>query len=255
MRHTIVSFVAAPPVVASFCAALAGVGTWGATAHAQGNAAAPAYYNAPPVTTNPAKEERFMYQQVPAPVNAFELKVNAGYTQGFGKAAPNAGMPNVAGGGVNGTIDLDYRMNPWVSFGIQGEYQEFTSRENSNARGFVGNLGVTGHLSPLFRGDPYARIGVGYRQLWSVNPTNAPTTAYMGIELAKLSLGYDIRLSPGVAIAPQIGADVNLFIWQNQASSTTTLDSVTVATFIYAGLQGRFDMGGTTTDSTTVASR
>jgi hypothetical protein len=250
MRHTIVSFVGA---------ALAGVATWGSTARAQGDNTAPnsaAYYNPPaPATTQPAREERYIYQQVPAPVNAFELKLNAGYTQGFGVAAPNTGMPSVAGAGVNGTLDLDYRISPWASVGIQGEYQEFTSENNTAARGLVGNVGVTGHLAPLMRGDPYLRFGVGYRHLWSVDPPGAPTTAYMGLELGKLTLGYDIRLSPGIAIAPQIGADLTMFLWTLQNGNASSTGEATIATFIYAGLQARFDMGGTTTDSTTVAAR
>ncbi len=246
MRHTI----------ALFGAALLGVGAWGSTAHAQGDNTAPTQagsYNPPPPP--PAREERYVYQQLPAPVNAFELRLNAGYTQGFGLAAPGLGMPSVAGAGVNGTLDLDYRANPFISLGVEGEYEEFVSEQNTAARGFVGNIGVTFHGAPLFRGDPYLRFGAGYRQLWSVNPPAAPSTTLIGFEAGRLTLGYDVRVSPGFAIAPQIGADVNLFVWQYAAGNYTTLPSVAVATFIYAGLQGRFDMGGSTTDSTTVAER
>ena len=255
MRHTI----------ALFGAGLVGVGTWCSTAHAQGGATTTtttttstyppqsAFYNPP--AAQPAREERFIYQQVPAPVNAFELKLNSGYTQGFGVARPGLGLPSVAGAGVNGTLDLDYRMNPWWSVGIQGEYQEFTSEQNTAARGLVGNIGVTAHLTPLLRGDPYLRFGVGYRHLWSVNPPGAETTSFFGLELGKLTLGYDIRLSQGVAIAPQIGADLTLFLWENSAGNTNALSAATVGTFIYAGLQVRFDMGGSSTNSTTVASR
>jgi hypothetical protein len=246
MRHTI----------ALFGAALVGVGTWGSTAHAQGDNTAPpqtAYYNPPPA--QPVHEERFVYQQVAAPMNAFEMRLNSGYTQGFGVAAPGHGMPSIAGAGVNGTLDLDYRASPWISMGLQGEYQQFVSEQNTEARGFVGNIGVTFHGSPLYRGDPYLRFGAGWRQLWSVNPPGAPSTSYFGFELGKLTLGYDIRLSPGVAIAPQASADLTLFTWQNAAGINSTLSAACVATFIYAGLQVRFDMGGTTTDSTAVASK
>ncbi len=247
MRHTI----------ALFGAALVGVGTWGSTAHAQGDNTYPpqAYppqsssYTPPPA---PAHEERFVYQQMPAPVNAFELRVSSHYTQGFGKPAPGVGMPSVAGAGVNGTLDLDYRATPWVSMGLQGEYQEFTSEQNTAARGFAGNVGVTFHGAPLFRGDPYLRFGAGYRLLWSVNPPGSTTTTFHGFELGKVTLGYDLRLTPGVAIAPQIGADLTMFVWEDVGGVNSALSVVTVATFVYAGLQARFDMGPTT-DSTTVA--
>jgi hypothetical protein len=253
MRHTI----------ALFGAALLGVGTWGSTAEAQGDNTAPSqgtasqasYYNPPPPPSQ--KEERFIYQGLAAPVNAFELKLNSGYTQGFGHAAPGLGMPSVAGAGVNGTLDLDYRVNPWWSVGLQGEYQQFVSEDNSEARGLVANIGVTFHGAPLYRGDPYLRFGAGWRQLWSVNPTNppAPTASFFGFELANLKLGYDFRITPGFAIAPQIGADLTLFSWVFQGGNTSALSSSQVATFIYAGAQVRFDMGGSTTDSTVVAAR
>jgi hypothetical protein len=246
MRHTI----------ALFGAALLGVGTWGSTAKAQGNNTAPSqatYYNPPPPPAQ--KEERFIYQGLAAPVNAFELKLNAGYTQGFGHAAPGLGMPSVAGAGVNGTLDLDYRMNPWWSVGLQGEYQEFVSEQNTAARGYVANIGVTYHGAPLYRGDPYLRLGAGWRQLWSVNPPGGPTASFFGFELGNLKLGYDFRITPGFALAPQIGADLTLFSWQFVGGNTSALSSSQVATFIYAGINARFDMGGSTTDSTVVAAR
>jgi hypothetical protein len=245
MRHTIALF-----------GALAGVAvaTWGTPSYAQGDNTAPAPpvapYTPPPA---PAQEQRFVYRQLPAPVNAFEIAVNSGYTQGFGHAAPGLGMPSVAGAGVNGTLNLAYRVNPWVSAGLQGEYVEFVSQQNTAARSVVGNMGVTFHFAPLYRGDPYLRIATGWRGLWSVNPPGSATTLFHGFEIAKLSLGYDIRLSPAVAISPQIGADLTLFVWQDVGGASNALSSAEAATFIYAGLAGRFDMGSTT-DTTTVAS-
>jgi hypothetical protein len=246
MRHTI-----------ALIGVLAGVAvaTWGTPSYAQGDnttTSAPpiAPYTPPPA---PAQEQRFVYRQLPAPVNAFEIAVNSGYTQGFGHAAPNLGMPSVAGAGVNGTVNFDYRPNPWWSVGLQGEYIEFVSEQNTAARGTVGNIGVTYHFTPMFRGDPYIRLAAGYRLLWSVNPPGAPTTLFHGFEIAKLSLGYDLRLSPAVAISPQIGADLTLFVWQDVGGNSSTLSSAEASTFIYAGLAGRFDMGSTT-DTTTVAS-
>jgi hypothetical protein len=228
MRHTIALLGAT---------ALLGVGalTWGGSAQAQG------------------EREEYFQNRVPAPINAFEVNVGGGYTQGFGLILPGTGIPSVAGAGIAASVDLGYRVNPRWSLGVQGEYQEFTSERNTAARGFVGNIGPTFHAAPLMRGDPFMRLATGYRGLWSVNPPGAPTTFVHGFEVAKAQFGYDMRVSRDVALAPMVGIDLNIFVWQDQNGVNTRLSSAQVGSFVWAGLQGRFDMGGTSTNMTTVA--
>src|SRR5579863_8532346 len=79
--------------------------------------------------------ESYWSQHVPAPSDALELKVGAGYTQGFGNLAPGRGIDHVAGGGIGFGAEVDYRLNHLWSLGIEGQYQEFTSAENSSSRG------------------------------------------------------------------------------------------------------------------------
>ncbi len=109
-------------------------------------------------STAQAQEEPFLRQSVPAPINAFELRVGGGYTQGFGLITPGVGIPSVAGAGVNGNLGLGWRVNPFWSVGVLGEYQQFNGENNEVARGFLGNLGVTLHAAPLTRGDPWVRL-------------------------------------------------------------------------------------------------
>lgn len=201
--------------------------------------------------TAAAQERAYTQGTIPAPADAFELKVGAAYTQGFGMIAPGLSIPNVAGAGIGADVDLDYRMTPHSSIGVQGEYQEFTNELNTAARGLAANIGVTVHGAPFLRGDPWLRLGTGYRLLWSVNPPGVPTTLVHGFELGKATLGYDIRVSPEVALAPLVGIDLNLFVWQDQNGVSTALSSAQVGSFVFAGLQGRFDMGGTRAYATT----
>src|SRR4051812_12716490 len=155
---------------------------------------------------------------VAAPENALELKLGTGYTQGFGNLAPGRAMPRVAGAGLGGSLDIDYRMSRRWSLGVEGQYQEFSSHDNTGARGLAGNIGATYHFSPIRRGDPFVRLGTGYRMLWETKPgfVEGQTTMRHGFELASAKIGYDFRVSEDVAIAPVIGADVNLFLWENQ---------------------------------------
>jgi peptidoglycan-associated lipoprotein len=191
---------------------------------------------------------RYLNERVAAPVDALELKFASGYTQGFGNLAPSRGVDKVAGPGLGVSADIDYRMNPDWSFGLEMQYQEFASANNSSSRGFVSNLGATYHFLPVFRGDPSIRAGVGYRAVWENNPFGfqAGPTVRQGIELLTMKAAYDVRVSEDVSIAPFFGADLNLFAWQSPAASNSM--SGQVATFLYTGLQGRFDLGGTRDD-------
>jgi hypothetical protein len=248
--------------IAVFGAALLGASavTWGGVAHAQ--QAAPFFTSNDPsessATSHPdvgyGMED--MYRRGPPAIKqAFELKLAAGYTQGVGKILPNTGIPSVAGAGIAGNLDLDYRMSPHASVGVLGQYQEFTSENNTAARGLLGNLGITYHGAPDQRADPWLRFGGGYRLLWSVNPiAGGPTVLVHGFELAALTVGYDMRLSSGVAIAPMIGADLTMFLWARAGGITTALPRAELGSFLFGGLQGRFDAGPTTASSGTASS-
>jgi hypothetical protein len=245
--------------LAAFGAALLGVGvvTWGGTAQAQQQQIKP-FFAFPGDDTAPASAthpdvgwgaEHYRNGPLAAPSQAFELSAAAGYTQGFGMILPGTGVPSVAGAGIGVNATLAYRMSPHVSLGVMGQYQEFTSENNSASRGTAGNIGFTFHGAPYTRTDPWLRIATGYRLLWSVDPllangTTGNTTLIHGFEIGALNLGLDLRLSEGVAISPMVGADLNLFVWQDTAGFSSRLSSAQVATFVFGGIQGRFDAGG-----------
>jgi hypothetical protein len=192
----------------------------------------------------PATPESLWKGVLPAPNKAFELRLGTGYTQGLGHIAPGMHVIDVAGAGISGTLDLDYRINPFLSVGGEAQYQEFTRENNNGARGLAMNIGVTGHMSPFRRIDPFFRLGSGYRILWDVNQLGSPNTTfyYNGFQFLAGQLGVDIRVDQGLAFAPVIGADLQAFFWQN---GTTALSSGQLSSFVYAGVQARFDMGGT----------
>jgi hypothetical protein len=205
-----------------------GVATWGSSANAQ--------------------EAPRWQSYVPAPTNAFELKLGTGYTQGIGNIAPGTSIINVAGAGIGFSGDLDYRFSPYASVGVESQYQEFTTENNTGSRGLAFNLGVTVHAAPYRRADPFLRLGTGYRLLWDVNPISAPpntTNLFHGFDTITGKLGVDIRVSKDVALAPVIGADLQVFVWEN----SNALSTAQLGTFVYGGLQGRFDVGGSTPET------
>jgi outer membrane protein OmpA-like peptidoglycan-associated protein len=181
--------------------------------------------------------------RIEAPSNAFELTLGTGYTQGFGTLESGVGMPSVATPGIGFDLGLGYRPVPEFSLQLTGSYFELTAERAQAARGLTGGIAATGHLSPYSSVDPFITLGTGYRMLWETHAIG-PDLLTHGFELAKAQVGLDIRVSPDVAIAPVIGADVNLFLWQSGATADTTISDPRVSTFVFAGLQGRFDMGG-----------
>lgn len=186
------------------------------------------------------KGESYLASTLPAPSRTFELKLGTGYTQGFGNIAPGRGIPSAAGAGLGLALDADYRIVPAASVGIETQYQQFATNNNNGSYGLAVNVGTTYHFTPQRQGDFWARLGAGYRLLWDVDPFGAvgTTDLYHGITVATVKLGYDVRTSSDIAIAPVLGADLQTFIWKDADRFGTPQ----WGSFIYAGVQGRFDM-------------
>jgi hypothetical protein len=203
-------------------------------------------------------QEAYLRTAVPAPANAFELQLSAGYTQGFGNIVPNHSIGDVAGAGLGFTVAIAYRYTPHLSFDLEGQYQAFTSSNFGTSEGLDTNVGVTLHGAPHRRGDPWLRLATGYRWVWlsSVLPVafaNEPIGAnvtFSGFDLINARIGYDVRSSGAVAWAPLVGATLQTFVWANGGA----LSSVQWGTYIYAGLQARFDAGGSRSNVATARS-
>ncbi|MCC6555535.1 MAG: hypothetical protein IT372_21450 [Polyangiaceae bacterium] len=196
---------------------------------------------------------QYMRAPLRAPSEAFELGINTGYTQGFGDIESGQSVGSEADAGLGVGLDLGFRARPEISVGITGQYQEFNPDNSlgngANARGLTAGLGATFHIAPYDRVNPFVTLGTGYRLLWTmpVGPANDALTH--GFQLAKLNLGLDWRVSDDVALGPMVGADLNMFLWRNPEGErgNYAIDDVSVNTFLYGGVQGRFDVGGTRT--------
>ena len=77
-----------------------------------------------------------------------------------------------------------------------------------------------------------------------VEGTFTDNIGFSGWDVINARLGLDVRSTAGVAWAPFIGANLQTFIWAN----STALSTVQWGTFLYAGLQARFDAGGSRTN-------
>jgi len=200
-------------------------------------------------------EKSYTEQQLPAPSRAFEATVGTGYTQGFGMLRSGVGMPSVAHEGIGVEASAGYRIDPHFAISFGGQYQELSAQNASATRGVTGTLAAQYHIVPQTRLDPWVELGTGYRLLWAIPATNIePTTMVHGWQILRARVGFDVRLSPDVAISPVVGADATTFLWQDVGGTNTAIGSPAVSTFVFAGVQGRLDLGGTKVGTTTVTS-
>ena len=210
-----------------------------AQAHAQ--TSAPPESAPPP----PAGEKGYLDQDVAAPTNALELSVGTGYTQGFGSLQSGVNMQDVITPGIGVDFGIAYRFHPRWSIGLVGAWQGFQPERANSANGLTAGFAAAYHFSPYTRTDPWLQLGAGYRMLWEGHDTS-PTVLTHGFELGKALLGVDIRVDKDVAIAPVIGADLSLPLWQSVGGGTSVaITDPRVSAYVFAGLQARFDVTST----------
>jgi len=187
---------------------------------------------------------------VPAPANALEIGVATGYTQGVGPIG--GGMQHVedlskAGGAVE--LDAMYRINPTFAVGAYGSFSKYATgdqiSDQSDVLGATAGIQAAAHLRPERSVDPWVSVGTGWRGLW-LSPQSGKNTSLQGLELARLQLGVDYRVSEDVAISPVIGGSLNMFVSEDSPMTTKYTEIADKkANFIgFAGLAGRFDLGG-----------
>ena len=182
------------------------------------------------------------------PRQALELGADLGYTQGFGSTHRGNPVSSLAGPGVSAGLDVGYRISPELSIGATGRYQAFNTPEGmetgARSSGVTAGIEATIHARPYSRVDPWLSLGTGYRMIWN-SPENGDSTMTHGFELGRVELGLDLRPSSEVSVSPVIGADLNLLPWQSApGSANASLPEKQLNTFIYAGVKGRFDIGG-----------
>ncbi len=104
------------------------------------------------------------------------------------------------------------------------------------------------HFQPYARTDPWLKAGAGYRLIYMVDQPGENTRLH-GLEVINLAAGVDLRPSSDLALSPMIGAGLDTFLWDSDGN---TIDDPGLSTFVYAGLLGRVDFGGSRLSSPAV---
>jgi len=188
---------------------------------------------------------------VDAPRNAAEIGIGLGYSQPTGNLT-NGGsdISDIARAGGEVNAEVGYRIDARWLVGLYGGYGQYhapggTSHDIVNSA----NAGVQAqyHIMPFNVADPWVSLGVGYRGFFNT-PQGTPTSAWHGLQLARVRVGADYRVSETVAMGPVVGMDLTMFTSEHIPGNPNTVEAVggnnlTVTPFFFAGLQGKFDIG------------
>jgi hypothetical protein len=187
---------------------------------------------------------------VAAPANALEIGVATGYTQGVGPIGGDMQhVEDISKAGGAFELDAMYRINPTFAVGGYGSFAKYASgdqiSDQTDVLGATAGIQATAHLRPDRSVDPWVSLGGGWRGLW-LSPQSGKNSSLQGLELARLQVGVDYRVTEDVAIAPVIGGSLNLFLSEDSpmTSQYTDITDKKVNFIGFAGLAGRFDLGG-----------
>ena len=215
----------------------------------------PALASADPEPTDYAKPESPSasadFDHAVAPVqSALEIAVGTGYTQGGGKLGGALGnLEDISGPGAAVELDLGYRIIPQLTVGAYGTFAKYQHGDaidsSTDVLGATAGLQAAWHFRPETSVDPWISLGTGWKGLW-LNPSDGKVTALQGLELARLQVGADYRLTRDIAIAPVIGGSVSMFVSQDSPMTAdySEIQDKKVNITGFAGVSGRFDLGG-----------
>lgn len=186
--------------------------------------------------------------------NAFELGFQGGYVQPFGGLEQNLSMSDVADPGGAASLDFGWRINPSVMIGITGQFFESVVNDNLGSdmavRGGAAGPQVTAYLAPYSPVNPYLTLGAGWRSMWIINEGDPAVddVVYHGVDLARAQFGLDFRVARDFSFGPNAGAALNMMFFKNGDPDNVGDDQIEdprPSAFVFAGLAGRFEIGGT----------
>jgi hypothetical protein len=165
---------------------------------------------------------------VPASAAGLELTAGATATQGFGPMRGGTAqfVGDIAGAGIGGQVGMGYRFGPRLSLDGGFEAITFTGVQQS-VYGTTAMGGVTVHVDPWRRFDPWLQIGAGWRRIAHRD------FVWNAVEVGRFTLGFDMRADRHVAFGTVFGAGLDVFPADPEPRLTT---------FLFAGVQGRFDL-------------
>jgi hypothetical protein len=185
---------------------------------------------------------------LPATTRAFEITLGGGYAQGMGGIASDmASVGDLAGPGGTFELKVGYRFTRRIAWGAYGTVAGYDRgdrvADSALVSGASAGLFTDLHLRPDATIDPWISWSSGWRTLWTSDDDGADTTLH-GLDLARLQLGVDYRVSPTLALSPMIGAAVTRFLAEKGPDTRgfDEIDDPELTLHVFGGVQGRFTL-------------
>lgn len=182
---------------------------------------------------------------------ALEISLGGSFLQNEGSLGGRmARLRDVAGPGAGLDLAVSYRATRRFAFGAYGSLAGFSEASDDgtgNAGSWSAGLKVDWHLAPASQADPWISAGAGVKMLY-VDEAGEGDRRMFGVELARLQVGMDYRLTPSLSLGPTLGASVTMFT-SERAPGRGEYDEIEdkdLAWTFAAGILGRFDLFGTT---------
>lgn len=181
----------------------------------------------------------------PSP-DGLELAFGGGYTQGVGGAGSSGSVEDLSGPGGGFEAQLGWRVSPRFTAGAYGTIARFRRgdlmADGDQAWGATAGVQAIAHTRLSRALSPWGSLGTGVRGLW-LTAAQQPTTKAYGLELARVQLGLDIRISPSFALSPVLGASASVWLAED-TPATAALSSVhdnRLNLYVFTGVLGRFN--------------
>ena len=189
---------------------------------------------------------------------ALEITVGGGYAQGFGDiGSGQRSLTDSSSAGGEVALGIGYRIDRRFAIGVYGSGSKYSTKDATRGSDiWSATAGVQGsvHLLPDGEWDPWISLGSGWRGHWI--DKSGSTDSRHGWDIARLTAGVDYRVSPEFAVSPYVGAGVTTFLTQELAGqqSFSNVQSPNANVWLFAGLQGRFDLFGSPAPAVRLAS-
>lgn len=202
-------------------------------------AAAPTWAEERPDPTRPAAAE--------ATHGRFELGVGVGYAYGLGRETRDALMGDLTLGTLPLVVDAGFALSEHLAVGAYAGYGPMFAKgcpEAVSCSGRSLRLGL--RLRYRFAAGaslvPWLAVGAGYERL-SESDTYQDTTvdsAATGMELLRLELGAEHRISRSFALGPFVTGSLGQFFTRDFGGVTRSIDARAYHFWLMAGLRGSF---------------
>jgi hypothetical protein len=206
-------------------------------------APAPTATSAPPVTYAPAapngQADRGAALSARADLRGVELGLRMGLALPGGDAAPRTSLSDLVTNHIPLWIDLGYRFNDRVAFGVYGQYGVLNPKCTGSCSGYDARFGLQlhAHLQPRAATDPWVGVGAGY-EIMEIDPRGEAAYVLEGFELLNLQMGIDWRASQSFTLGPFLSVTASEFSKVSHQGGTKDVGDDQMHEWVTLGLRG-----------------